>query len=53
MSETSDTEESILACSGDNGESGDVFSGHPKIYVKVAAGETKLCPYCGKVLCKK
>ena len=53
MSGESDSEESVVSCCGyDDGEEG-VFSGHPKIYVRVAVGETKPCPYCGKILGKK
>ncbi|MFV9838807.1 MAG: zinc-finger domain-containing protein [Aaplasma endosymbiont of Hyalomma asiaticum] len=54
MSGESDSEESVVSCYGYNDEEDDgVFSGHPKVYVRVAAGETKPCPYCGKILGKK
>ncbi|MEH0831813.1 zinc-finger domain-containing protein [Anaplasma bovis] len=49
MSDDNSTKEKIVSCNGSS-DGTDLHSGHPKIYVKVAEGEEKPCPYCGRLL---
>ncbi|MGN7661207.1 MAG: zinc-finger domain-containing protein [Anaplasma sp.] len=35
-------------CDGNDAEG--LYSGHPRVYVKIVEGKNPVCPYCGRVL---